>query len=75
MIFFIYQLIIILLFYPKIKKNFKKHLHFKSFYAILIFVEAINVAFEKWRHRQVVKTPPFHGGFVGSNPAGVTIIF
>ena len=24
------------------------------------------------RHRQEVKTPPFHGGFVGSNPAGVT---
>ena len=27
----------------------------------------------QWRHRQGVKTPPFHGGFVGSNPAGVTI--
>ena len=25
------------------------------------------------RHRQEVKTPPFHGGFAGSNPAGVTI--
>ena len=29
----------------------------------------------KWPHRQVVKTPPFHGGLVGSNPAGVTITY
>ncbi len=27
------------------------------------------------RYRQVVKTPPFHGGFVGSNPASVTEYF
>ena len=26
-----------------------------------------------WRLRQVVKTPPSHGGFKGSNPLGVTI--
>ena len=25
-----------------------------------------------WRHRLAVRTPPFHGGNVGSNPAGVT---
>ena len=25
-----------------------------------------------WRRRQVVKSPPFHGGIAGSNPAGVT---
>ena len=25
-----------------------------------------------WRLRQVVKTPPSHGGFKGSNPLGVT---
>ena len=28
----------------------------------------------KWRVGQVVKTPPFHGGFTGSNPVRVTII-
>ena len=27
-----------------------------------------------WRHRLVVRTPPFHGGNVGSNPAGVTTL-
>ena len=27
-----------------------------------------------WRHRLVVRTPPFHGGNVGSNPAGVTSV-
>ena len=26
-----------------------------------------------WRYRQVVKTPPFHGGVVGSKPASVTL--
>ena len=26
-----------------------------------------------WRLRQVVKTPPSHGGFVSSNLTGVTI--
>ena len=25
-----------------------------------------------WRRRQAVKSPPFHGGIAGSNPAGVT---
>ena len=25
-----------------------------------------------WRLGQAVKTPPFHGGFMGSNPIGVT---
>ena len=28
----------------------------------------------KWRVGQVVKTPPFHGGFTGSNPVRVTIL-
>ena len=27
---------------------------------------------EPWRVGQVVKTPPFHGGFTGSNPVRVT---
>ena len=27
-----------------------------------------------WPRGQVVKTSPFHGGIVGSNPAGVTIL-
>ena len=25
-----------------------------------------------WPHGQAVKTPPFHGGIMGSNPVGVT---
>ena len=27
---------------------------------------------ELWLHGQAVKTPPFHGGYRGSNPLGVT---
>lgn len=27
-----------------------------------------------WPYRQAVKSPSFHGGFVGSNPARVTIL-
>ena len=27
----------------------------------------------RWRVGQAVKTPPFHGGFMGSNPIRVTI--
>ena len=26
-----------------------------------------------WPHGQAVKTPPFHGGNMGSNPVGVTL--
>ena len=29
----------------------------------------------RWRVGQAVKTPPFHGGFMGSNPIRVTILF
>lgn len=35
----------------------------KSYQIIFIF---------KWPRRQAVKTLPFHGSIVGSNPAGVT---
>ena len=27
-----------------------------------------------WRHGQVVKTSPFHGGITGSNPVGVILV-
>lgn len=29
----------------------------------------------KWRYRQVVKSSPFHGEVLGSNPSSVTILF
>ena len=29
----------------------------------------------RWRVGQAVKTPPFHGGFMGSNPIRVTISY
>ena len=29
-------------------------------------------SFTEWLHGQVVKTPPFHGGNMGSSPVGVT---
>ncbi len=28
--------------------------------------------YRQWPHGQAVKTPPFHGGIMGSNPVGVT---
>ena len=30
--------------------------------------------YRSWPHGQAVKTPPFHGGIMGSNPVGVTSI-
>ena len=29
---------------------------------------------KEWPHGQAVKTPPFHGGNMGSNPVGVTLL-
>ncbi|GAY79131.1 hypothetical protein NBRC111894_4685 [Sporolactobacillus inulinus] len=56
------------------KINYKKHLLFDS-----IGDNILKVGGEIFRHllfwpvRQVVKTPPFHGGFMGSNPVRVII--
>lgn len=27
---------------------------------------------KRWSHRLMVRTPPFHGGNMGSNPVGIT---
>ena len=45
--------------------NFKKVLTSDFYYGIILLVS-------QWRLGQVVKTPPSHGGFKGSNPLGVT---
>ena len=38
-----------------------------------IYASIMNVKANVWPLGQVVKTPPFHGGNMGSNPVGVTI--
>ena len=50
----------------KIKPQVRKHLSYKTESSIVIRGSL-------WPYRQAVKSPPFHGGFVGSNPARVTI--
>ncbi|MDF2909914.1 MAG: hypothetical protein K0Q56_795 [Sporolactobacillus laevolacticus] len=40
---------------------------------ILYIIKNVDCDGLAWPVRQVVKTPPFHGGFMGSNPVRVTL--
>ena len=41
-------------------------------FVFILYLKSIEHKQKLWPLGQAVKTPPFHGGIMGSNPVGVT---